>query len=215
MTFDLTAHMNAMTRVVKNLERDGKPAKAVIASRVYDTDAADLWDALTNQQRLPRWFAPVTGDLKLGGRFQVENNAGGTITECERNKKIAATWEFMGGMSWITITLTPAAEGTKLELEHVAFIDPHWQKFGPGAVGVGWDLSFMGLSRHLAEPDEQHPAEAAEGWFASQEAKDLIRTTSSDWGSADIEAGEVPEDARARAELTRKFFSGEISPSEM
>ena len=215
MTFDLTAHLNAMTRVVKNLERDGKPAKAVIASRVYDTDAADLWDALTNQQRLPRWFAPVGGDLKLGGRFHVENNASGTITECERNKKIVATWEFMGGMSWITITLTPASEGTKLELEHLAFVDPHWQKFGPGAVGVGWDLSFMGLSRHLAEPDQPHPAEAAEGWFASQEAKDLIRTTSTDWGLADINAGEVPDDARARAELTRKFFSGEISPQEM
>jgi len=215
MTFDLTAHMKAMSRVVKNLERDGKPAKAVIASRVYDTDAADLWDALTNQQRLPRWFAAVSGDFRLGGRFHVENNASGTISECERNKKIAATWEFMGGMSWITITLTPAGKGTKLELEHVAFIDPHWQKFGPGAVGVGWDLSFMGLSRHLAEPHQPHPAEAAEGWFASQEAKDLIRTTSSEWARADIEAGEVPGDARARAELTRKFFSGEISPSEM
>ena len=144
MTFDLTAHVNAMSRVVKNLERDGKPAKAVIASRIYDTDAADLWDALTNQERLPRWFAPVAGELKLGGRFHVENNASGTITECERNKKVVATWEFMGGMSWITITLTPARKGTRLELEHVAFIDPHWQKFGPGAVGVGWDLSFMG-----------------------------------------------------------------------
>ena len=105
MTFDLTAHINAMTRTVRNLERDGEPARAVVASCVYDTDAADLWDALTNQQRLPRWFAPVSGDFRLGGRYQVEGNAGGTITECERNKKIAVTWEFMGGVSWVTITL--------------------------------------------------------------------------------------------------------------
>ena len=66
MSFDLAAHLGAMTRTVKDLERDGKPAKAVIASRVYDTDAADLWDALTNQQRLPRWFAKVDGDFRLG-----------------------------------------------------------------------------------------------------------------------------------------------------
>ena len=215
MTFDLTAHLDAMTRVVKNLERDGKPAKAVIASCVYDTDADDLWDALTNQQRLPRWFAPVSGDLKLGGKYQVEGNAGGTITECERNKKIAVTWEFMGGMSWVTITLTPAGDGTRLELEHVAPIDPHWDKFGPGAVGVGWDLSFMGLARHLAEPSADRPAEAAEGWFASEEAKDMIRTTSSDWGRADIGSGENRDDALARAELTRKFYSGEVAPGEM
>jgi uncharacterized protein YndB with AHSA1/START domain len=215
MTFDLTAHLDAMTRVVRNLERDGKPAKAVIASRVYDTDADDLWDALTNQQRLPRWFAPVSGDLKLGGKYQVEGNAGGTITECEPNKKIALTWEFMGGMSWVTITLSPEDEGTKLELEHVAPIDPHWEKFGPGAVGVGWDLSFMGLARHLAEPSADKPAEAAEGWFASQEAKEMIRTASGDWGRADIAGGENRDDGLARAELTRKFYSGEIAPSEM
>jgi uncharacterized protein YndB with AHSA1/START domain len=214
MSFDLAAHIGAMTRTVKNLERDGEPAKAVIASRVYDTTAADLWDALTNQKRLPRWFAPVTGDLKLGGKYQVEGNAGGTITECERDKKIAVTWEFMGGVSWVTITLSPAGKGTRLELEHVAPINVHWEKFGPGAVGVGWDLSFMGLARHLAEPAAEKPAEAAEGWFASDEAKNMIRTTSSDWGRADIDGGEVPENARARAELTRKFYSGETSRAE-
>src|SRR5687768_11347765 len=120
MPFDLAAHLGAMSRTVENLERDGKPAKAVIASRVYDTDPADLWDALTNQQRLPRWFAPVSGDLKLGGRFQVEGNAGGTISECERNKRIAATWEFGGGVSWIEVSLTPQDDGTRLELRHIA-----------------------------------------------------------------------------------------------
>jgi uncharacterized protein YndB with AHSA1/START domain len=211
MSFDLAAHIKAMSRTVRNIERDGQPAKAVIASRVYDTDAADLWDALTNQQRLPRWFAPVSGDFRLGGKYQVEGNAGGTITECERNKRIAVTWEFMGGVSWVTITLRPQGKGTSLELEHVAPINEHWEKFGPGAVGVGWDLSFMGLARHLAEPQADRPAESVEGWFASDEAKQMIRTTTSAWGRADIEHGEVAEDARARAELTRKFYSGETS----
>jgi uncharacterized protein YndB with AHSA1/START domain len=213
--FDLAAHLGAMTRVVETLERDGVPVKAVIASRVYDTDAADLWDALTSKERIKRWFAPVSGDFRLGGTYQVEGNAGGTITACEPNRKIAVAWEFMGGTSWVTITLAPEGDGTRLELEHVAPVDPHWEKFGPGAVGVGWDLGFMGLARHLAEPEATHPAEAAEGWFASQEAKDLIRTTSADWGRADITAGENREAALARAELTRKFFSGEISPAEM
>ena len=189
MPFDLTAHMKAMSRTVRNLERDEKPAKAVVASCLYKTDPADLWDALTNPARLPRWFSRVTGDLRQGGRYQIEGNAGGTILECEQPKRVALTWEFMGGMSWVTLTLSPAAGGTKLELEHVAFEDAHWGRFGPGAVGVGWDLSFMGLARHLAEPGEAHPAEAAEGWFASDEAKRLIRTTSDAWGAADIEGG--------------------------
>lgn len=215
MTFDLAAHLGAMTRTVKNLERDGKPAKAVIASRVYDTDAADLWNALTDQKRLPRWFAKVDGDLKLGGRFHVENNASGTITACEPNKHMAGTWEFMGGTSWIEISLTPEAGGTRLELTHTAPIDPHWDKFGPGAVGVGWDLGFMGLARHLAEPEAAVAMEAVEGWFGSPEANDMIRSASDGWGAAAIAAGENREHALAAAESTRKFYTGEASPTDM
>ncbi|MEO9230671.1 MAG: hypothetical protein ABI216_17245 [Devosia sp.] len=48
MSFDLADHIGATTRVVRKFERDGEPAKAVIASCIYETDAADLWDALTN-----------------------------------------------------------------------------------------------------------------------------------------------------------------------
>jgi uncharacterized protein YndB with AHSA1/START domain len=215
MAFDLAAHLGAMTREVRNLERDGKPAKAVVASRVYDTDAADLWDALTSKERLKRWFSPVGGDLKLGGRFQVENNASGTITECEPNRKIAATWEFGGGISWIEVTLAPEGDGTRLELEHVAHIDPHWDMFGPGAVGVGWDLGFMGLARHLAEPEAEVAMEAVEGWFGSDESKDMIRSASNGWGAAAIAAGEQREHALTAAESTRKFYTGEAPPPGM
>jgi uncharacterized protein YndB with AHSA1/START domain len=215
MTFDLTAHMNAMTRVVKNLERDGKPAKAVLASCIYETDAADLWDALTNKERLPRWFSSVSGDFELGGRFHVENNASGTITECVPNQKIAATWEFGGGISWITVTLSPEGNRTRLQLEHVSHIDPHWERFGPGAVGVGWDLGFMGLARHIAEPSAARPPEADESWFATAEAKDFIRGSSDDWGRAAIAAGEPEEHALEAAENTRKFYTGEAPPPEM
>lgn len=210
--FDIAAHLGAMSRVVENRERDGKPARAVIASRVYDTDVADLWDALTNPDRLRRWFAPVAGDLRLGGRYQVQGNASGTITECEPERKIAATWEFGGGTSWVTVTLTAAGGGTRLALEHLAIDDPHFAKFGPGAVGVGWDLGFLGLSRHLAEPDAEVPQEAVEGWMASQEAKDFVRAASDDWGRAAIAAGEDRDKALAAAEATRKFYTGEAAP---
>lgn len=215
MTFDLTAHMNAMTRIVRDLERDGQPHKAVVASCVYDTDVADLWEALTDADRLKRWFAPVSGELRHGGRFNVENNASGTITECEPHKCFAATWEFGGGVSWITVTVSPDGNGARLELEHVAPLSPHWDQFGPGAVGVGRDLGFMGLARHLAEPSAAVPQEAVEGWFVSPEAKGFVRGTAEAWGEADIVAGENADQALARAETTRKFYSGELPPPEM
>jgi len=209
MTFDLAGHLGAMVRTVRELERDGRPARAVIAWRIYDTDAADLWDAVTRPERLARWFAPVTGELVLGGRYQVEGNAGGTITACEPERRIELTWEFAGVPSWVTVTLTPEGEGTRLELEHVAHVSPHWDTYGAGATGVGWDLAFMGLARHLAEPQAAVAQEALAGWFASPEALDFIRTTSDDWGRAAIGGGADPDWALKAAEATRKFYSGE------
>lgn len=40
---------------------------------------------------------------------------------------------------------------TLLLLEHVALADDlaMWDECGPGAVGVGWDLTFLGLAEHL------------------------------------------------------------------
>ena len=209
MAFDLADHLGAMTRIVRNLEKDGQPAKAVIATRVYDTDTADLWDALTQPERLKRWFAPVTGELKLGGRYQVEGNAGGTVLDCVPERSVALTWEFGGGVSWVNLTLTPEGDGTRLELEHIAPISPHWDQYGPGAVGVGWDLSFLGLAAHLDRPDADVRAEGLGGWETSTEAKSLVRAASDDWGQAAIAAGENPAHALKAAEATRRFYSGE------
>ena len=209
MAFDIAAHLGAMTREVRNLEKDGQPAKAVIASRVYDTTPADLWDALTKPERLKRWFAPVTGDLELAGRYHVEGNASGTVLECVPEQKVALTWEFGGGVSWVYLTLTPEGAGTRLELQHVAHISPHWDSYGPGAVGVGWDLSFLGLSAHFERPDDDVRAEGLGGWETSDEAKTLVRGASDDWGRAAIAAGEDRDQALKSAEATRRFYSGE------
>lgn len=211
MTFDLEAHLGAMTRQVRNTERDGKPAKVVVLSRVYDTDAADLWDALTRPERIKRWFAPVSGDLRLGGRYQVEGNAGGTITACVPERQVAVTWEFGGGISWVELDLVPEGDGTRLELRHIAPIDPHWETYGPGAVGVGWDLGFMGLARHLAEPDVAVAQEAIESWFATDEYRQFVRSSSDSWGQAAMGAGETRDHALEAAEATRKFFTGEAA----
>jgi uncharacterized protein YndB with AHSA1/START domain len=72
-----------VTREIRSGSRDGAPTKIAVARRTYPTDQADLWDALTNAERIPRWFLPVSGDLRVGGRYQVEGNAGGVVERCE------------------------------------------------------------------------------------------------------------------------------------
>ena len=75
MEFDAEMHLSEIERIVTFLELDGHPSSAVTMSRNYSTTLEDLWDAITNTQRIPRWFAPVSGELQLGGRYQVEGNA--------------------------------------------------------------------------------------------------------------------------------------------
>ena len=69
MDLDIEAHLGGVTRSVSWLELDGKPASAVTLSCSYATTLEDLWDAVTNSARVPRWFIPITGTLELGGRY--------------------------------------------------------------------------------------------------------------------------------------------------
>ena len=180
-------------RRVENREHLGKPALVVVAVRSYDTTVDDLWDAITTPERLARWFLPVEGDLKLGGRYQLKGNAGGAITRCERPNVLDVTWEFMGGTSWVNVRLAPDGPKARLTLEHVAHKDgigeEHLKQFGPGAVGIGWDLGLYGLERHLLDPAAPRDQKAVDAWVASSEGKAFMRASGAAWGVAHAVVG--------------------------
>ena len=71
MTFDVESHIDAVERALSSIERDGQPARAVTLSRNYPATVEDLWDSVTNGERIPRWFLPISGNLELGGRYQL------------------------------------------------------------------------------------------------------------------------------------------------
>lgn len=215
MKIDPVAYVGAVVREVAFRERDGKLARAVIATRGYDTDIDDLWDALTNAERIPRWFLPISGELRLGGRYKFEGQAGGEITTCEPPRRLAVTWEAMGSVSWVTVTLADdGAGGTRLELEHVAIVEGEfWDRFGPGAVGVGWDLALVGLALYLATGvGQEFDRAAAAAWPASEDGKEFIRRSSADWCRASIAAGTDEAAARKAAANTTAFYCGEPEP---
>lgn len=199
-------------RRVEEREYLGKPALVGVAIRIYDTTVEDLWNAIVTPRRLARWFLPVEGDLKLGGRYQLKGNAGGTITRCDAPEALDLTWEFAGGTSWVNLRLTADGEKTRLTLEHIAHEDgigkEHLEKYGPGATGVGWDLGLHGLKQHLATPEAAIDPAAVEAWALSSEGKAFIRECGEAWGEAYIAAGANPEQARAQAERTIAFYTG-------
>ena len=208
MSVDVEGHLCAANRTVSSLERDGRPARAITLGRSFPVPLKDLWDAVTNGERIARWFLPITGDLKLGGRYQLEGNAGGVITACEPPSGYTVTWEFAGDTSWVEVRCTEDAEGgARLELTHTMLHSPHWDQYGPGATGVGWELGLLSLALYLKGPDE--PKLDAEDFAESPEGKALTKGSAHAWGEAGIAAGENPGTARAAAGRTAAFYTGE------
>lgn len=204
---DLSGQLDAVGRSVREDEREGEPTRVVVATREYANGIDDVWDAVTNPERLPRWFLPVSGDLAVGGRYQFEGNAGGEVLACDKPERALLTWEFGGGVTWLELRLTDLGGRTRLQLEHVTPLVDQWFEYGPGAVGVGWDLSMLGLSNHLSGgPDVTHGDE--EQLMASAEGRDFVTTSSAAWADANIAAGADPDQARAAQERTTAFYTG-------
>ena len=207
MSFEVEDNLRAVQRSVSPIERDGRPAHAIIISRAYPTTMDDLWDALTSAERIPGWFIPIEGDLELGGRFQLKDNAGGSITACEPLSHFDLTWEFGGDVSWVNVRISPEGQGSaRLALTHTALLSDFWEEYGPGATGVGWEMGLLGLFIHLTEPTAPMPDPAE--FAASPEGRALLTGSSETWGQAAIAAGADPDAARAATSRTTAFYTG-------
>jgi uncharacterized protein YndB with AHSA1/START domain len=201
---DLIAELERVRRSVGSDTAPDGPVHVVELRRTYDAPTEDVWDACTNRERIPRWFLPVTGDLRPGGRFQLKGNAGGEITECEPPRRLAVTWEFGGEVSLVTLELAPAGDAaTELVLRHAVPDNDHWATYGPGATGVGWDLALLGLALHLRAGAPVDP----NGFETSPEAREFMRRSAADWGAAHVAAGAQAADADEAAARTSAFYA--------
>ncbi|MDX8355758.1 SRPBCC family protein [Cognatiyoonia sp. IB215182] len=209
---DFNEALGASFREVGRGERDGRPTQIVRASRSYPTTPVDLWRALTDKERVQRWFANVTGDFEQGGRFSIAGNADGDILTCAPPRLLALTWEFGGNTSWVNVTIEESEEGALLTLEHEHPTDPesqaHWDRYGPGATGVGWELAMMGLDMHVSG-DGSSTIEAGEAWAESAIGKATLREWAEAWGKAHVETGTAAQIAMESAERTAAFYTGE------
>ncbi|MET8348475.1 MULTISPECIES: SRPBCC family protein [unclassified Micromonospora] len=202
--------INAVQRHVGSRTLEAGEARVTTISQTYHTTVEDLWDACTSAERIPRWFLPISGDLRLHGRYQLQDNASGTVESCDPPHRFTATWEFGGEVSWIEVRLTPVDdERTRFELDHIAHVDQdRWAQFGPGAVGVGWDLGLLGLASYLsADGSGVSPEQAAE-WSVSDEGRRFTELSSELWGQASIAGGTDADEAKAAAERTTAFYTG-------
>jgi uncharacterized protein YndB with AHSA1/START domain len=208
---DVDHQINAVQRNLGTRTIDIGEAHVVTVSQGYDTDPTDLWDAVTNIERIPRWFLPISGDLKLGGSYQLEGQAGGTILTCDPPKNFTATWEFGGKVSWIDVSISASGpDRARLVLEHIMPVadDEIWSEFGPGAVGMGWDSMLLGLALHLATGEAIDPS-FGQQWTGTDDGRRFLTLSGDEWYAANVDFGTDPAAARAMADRCVKAYLGE------
>lgn len=189
---DILEHINAVQR---DVSRTGETV-TVLMRRAYQAAPEELWHALTDPERMRRWFMPVTGDLEVGGSYQLEGNAGGEILECEPPKRLKVT--FGGPTSLLELRLLAGSgASTELELEHSMSEAPAPGGSGALWVGPGWDGALMGLDLYVSGelPEDANPVEMASSPEVIKYNEQSVRV----WIEAIRSSGTTSEDDLAEA----------------
>jgi uncharacterized protein YndB with AHSA1/START domain len=162
----MTGSASSNTRILGSLRRTDGVGVVRIEDR-YDTDIDDLWSAITDPDRLARWFGQVEGDLRPGGEFRlyVESDdieSTGRVEACEPPRRLVVTRReteesYRRGQgvppfdAATEVTLTSDGEQTILIIEvrgmpvdKIAFF------------GAGWQIHAENLAAHIAgrDPDD-------------------------------------------------------------
>jgi uncharacterized protein YndB with AHSA1/START domain len=211
---DIAREIAAVQREVGSGRLAAGDARTITLRRTYDADIDDVWNALTTPDRINRWFLPISGDLRLGGTFQFEGNAGGSIVACDRPNRLLVTWgmgpaEDPASASEVEIRLGSNGATTSLELVHTAIVpDEMWEMFGPGAVGVGWEGGALGLALHLMGGTIDDPA----AWPYTDEGRAYYTASSEGWGAANLAAGADPDVVGRNIAATTGFYAPDAPP---
>ncbi|MFT7835684.1 SRPBCC family protein [Saccharothrix sp. BKS2] len=167
-------------------------AHSAIMRRVYSAPIDEVWSAITDPDRITRYFLPVSGDLREGGSFSIEMNADGEILKCDAPNLLRVTWSYEGSIpDEVEIRLKEVEGGTQLELEHASVRDvlvSSDPKTGDYGVGAGWEAPLKYLGKHLAGELPNKPS--LEWYEPTEEDADLSRDAGMAWSQV-IEAAYV------------------------
>ena len=148
-------------RVTGSLRAIDDRRGAVRMEDVFDTDADDLWDAVTDPRRLARWIADVEGDLQLGGVVQARFTSGwqgpGRIEACDPPHHLVARMDpGTPDETVIEATITPEGSSSRLVVEERGI--PLTELAGHGA---GWHAHLADLGSYI---ENDQPSQWASRW---------------------------------------------------
>lgn len=207
MDFKFDRIATNISRRVVSFKQDSKPMRKVLLTCDFAETKKVLWQSLTDSEKLEKWFQPVTGELSLNRRFQIQDNASGSVISCQEGESFSITWEFASDVSWVDVSLVELEHGSvRLSISHTMNFTEHWTHYGPGATGVGWELSLYGLAFFLLHPDKQKFDEME--FVSSPLGRSVIEGSSEGWAEAGIASGIEPTHAQQAAKRTTVFYTG-------
>ncbi|HYN73348.1 MAG TPA: SRPBCC family protein [Nakamurella sp.] len=200
---DIARHLSAVHREVS--AKPETETVRVLLRRSYEAEVDDVWSAVTDPERVRRWFLPLTGDLRVGGTFQLEGHAGGDILDCEPPRLLRVT--FGGPTSIVELRLTSGGERggtTVLELDHSVPLEMAGSAAGALYVGPGWDGAVMGLGLFLAGEVIGDPVAMANSLEVQEFSLESLRL----WAAIARESNSATEDEIAAAtEVSAQQFA--------
>ena len=139
--------MSELVQALGRIEREGSDV-VVVFDRHYATRPPDLWQACTDPERLARWFAPVSGDLRLGGAFTIHFDDADTpacrVLECAAPHRLVWEWPVKGVSTRVTVEVAADGDGSRLHLRHARLAEEQV----PG-YAAGWDTYVRCLEAHV------------------------------------------------------------------
>ncbi|WP_439592924.1 SRPBCC family protein [Microbacterium sp.] len=128
---------------------------------VYETAVDDLWAAITTPERLARWIADVSGDLREGGQFQASFTSGwsgaGVVEVCEAPRLLRVRTQQPGEPSTVMeARLSPEGDGTRLVIEERGLPLAEYADHG-----AGWQAHAEDLHAHI---DGTEPQDWVQRW---------------------------------------------------
>jgi uncharacterized protein YndB with AHSA1/START domain len=151
-------------------------ARTAVLKRRYEAPIEDVWHAITTPDRVDRFFLPLTGDLRVGGSYELQGNAGGKILACEAPTLLRLEWTPLDGRGYsdqVEVRLAPdGPDATWLELEHASIADVFRNdpETGCYGVGTGWEGPMHYLGEYLRGVLPDRPSTE---WYSFDEAEEL------------------------------------------
>ena len=232
--------VDAVSRSVEVERGDGIVALTARLRTTLGGAPSELWPELTEADRLAQWYGPVeigpaqsdptesdpTGSDaaaadpardagEAGARtFRTVGGAHGRVLAAVPPHQLDLTWEYADNVDRLEIRLDPEEDGTsRLTLQQIARLpEATFDAYGPGAVGIGWDIAILGFVARTGAWRELRldvPV-ASPAWLASSEGADMVRAWSIRWAAASVAAGTDVDAARRAENETTRAYGGTV-----